>query len=572
MAWTCFATQSPFIDLSTQEKQKSSDEFLTPLCIRCGGKDNVTSNRSNDNLDVSVGSYGDLKQPEKTHTANEFIRYLQGKHKADTKDSSSNKSEEKKDIEGNTSYQARSSVSTPELDTEPHTHSQPAPSVPSASQDSLKVTGDTKVLSQGISGFMEQYLKLEKLLLTQDNLPDSTPQMIGGEQKPTGNPDKSPTQNSSSGRAGDNPKAFDYHYPSARVESAVRSAPTAAHLGRRFLTPERNTADKDLNRLNNVILEYPSRTKFAKYDKHMKILTNHFQILYNNDKPVKLYEFRIPELEGRPKRKARAMMESIIANSTILADNRASFATDYFCTIVAWVDLRGLLGPTNPDGTYHLLNIRDVQVDLRMNLRFERQVDMQDLLRYAKMDPAIITDIANANAPNTNSATFNLELMVNLFNIIISECAEQSAIRTIPAGNNRFYRQDAHAPLGDGVSLCTHRGYSYSVKAGVGAVLLNVNSFTSAFWRPINFADAMMDNRTWDMDMNVFSGLVVGLRVYITYDRGDKKSDPEAFAKLNSLEGRIKSIAGLGRPANLQMFMPQGGQAISVADHFAASQ
>lgn len=304
----------------------------------------------------------------------------------------------------------------------------------------------------------------------------------------------------------------------------------------------------------------------------MEILTKHFQILYNNNKPVKLYEFKIPELEGEPKRKAHAMMESIVANSTILADNRTSFATDYFCTIMAWVDLRGLLGPTNPDGTYHLLNIRDGQVDLRMNLRFERQLDVQDLLRYARMDPNIITSVTNSNAPNTNPASFDLEMIVNPFNIIVSECAEQSAIRTIPAGNNRFYRQDAHVPLGDGVSLYTHREYSYSVKAGVGAVLLNVNSLASAFWRPINFADAMMDDRTWDRDMNSSSGFVIGLRVHVTYDRGDEKSDPEAFARLNSLEGRIKIIAGLGEPANLQMFTPQGGQAISVADHFAASQ
>lgn len=212
----------------------------------------------------------------------------------------------------------------------------------------------------------------------------------------------------------------------------------------------------------------------------MKILTKHFQILYNNDKPVRLYEFKIPELEGKPKRKVHAMMESIVANSTILADNRTSFATYYFCTIMAWVNLRGLLGPANPDGTYHLLNIRDGQVDLRMNLRFERQLDVQDLLRFARMDPAIITGITNANA--------------------------------------------------------------------------------------------MMDDRTWDRDMNLFSRLVIGLRVYVTYDRGDEKSDPEAFARLNSLEGRIKIIAELGEPANLQMFTPQGGQAISVADHFAASR
>lgn len=127
------------------------------------------------------------------------ISSSQGKLKADTKDSSSNKSEEKKDEEGNTSYQVQSSMSTPELDTEPQTRSQPAPNVPSASQDSLKVADDTKVLSQESSGFMKQYLKLEKLLLTQDNLPDSTQLMVGGEQTSSDNPDKSPTQIYSSG-------------------------------------------------------------------------------------------------------------------------------------------------------------------------------------------------------------------------------------------------------------------------------------------------------------------------------------------------------------------------------------
>jgi eukaryotic translation initiation factor 2C len=317
-------------------------------------------------------------------------------------------------------------------------------------------------------------------------------------------------------------------------------------------------------------LDYPARTEFAQYKDRVTVLTNHFQLLSKSS--VKIYEFKIPELEGKGKRKARAIMKSIINNFPELYANRTQLATDYFTTIVSWVDLRPLMPnasrsslPNTPE-QYRLLTFQDGPT----TLRYERTVDMGRLFDYAKIDP---------NVP----ASTNIKPMIDVFNMIISKCAEESAVATVPGGANKFYRKDAHVSFDSTNSLCMHRGYSYTVKAGAGVVLLNVNTLTSAFWCPVMLDQVMNSPPFNDMDWNTFEGLVQGLRVYITYDRGDKKANAEAYEKLNSEEGRIRPIVGLSllrqrdRTTSVEnphqvSFTPRGGTRTSVMKYFNTSK
>lgn len=354
---------------------------------------------------------------------------------------------------------------------------------------------------------------------------------------------------------------FGYQYRHEREEVARRGPPKPHELRRAPTSPDRNIpTNKDLHRRQEYELDYPARTNFS--GGKVKILTNHFQLMCNSDGPITLYEFTVPELEGKGKRKARAIIESIIANCAVLTQHQASFATDHCCTIVAWVDLRTLLSAadytliSSPGSAaqYRLLTSSDGP----LSLQFKREVNMQDLFRYAQMDPGLAPDI-------------NIEPMTNIFNIIISKCVEQSTVGTVPGGANKYYRKDAHESFIKCVSLCMHRGYSYTVKAGVSAVLLNVNSLTSAFWCPVT-VDRVLKDSTFGMEGETLSGVINGLHVYITYDRGDKKADPEAEKKLNSREGRIKQIVGLGSAATQQRFTLEDGTSTTVANYFATSK
>ena len=492
-----------------------TDEFLTTPCLRCGDEEHSCSDCPNEDILSSGRLFGEIKKEEKRQTANNLIKKLQHQSKINRNDPALKKARENRSAQERAMgiVQSPAPVQTDEPKPQTGTGPQPPSIVTTTSQKS----------------------------------PDNIKPIQGGTTQST--------QPSSGAGPSSDPNTFDYKFPCDQKEGLAQALPTADKLRRQ---PVDLIGQKpDLKKLRNAKLDYPARDDFATYDNRVTVLTNHFQLIYKYNKPVVFYEFRINELENKAKRKARAIMESIIENCDVLSNNRASFATDYFCTIIAWVDLRTLFDQRNPDGTYHLLNILEGPLKLRMNLRFERQVDMQDLLRYAKMDPI-----------STADPTEYLETMTNMFNIVISECAENSPIGTIPGGGNKFYRKDAHTDIRS-FSLCIHRGYSYSVKAGVGSVLLNVNTLTSAFWRPVNLGNAFRDKDTWKG--GDISSAIVGLRVYINYNRGNERTDPEAYRRLNSPQGRTKPIIGLGKDALTQTFR-KNGQQITVAAHFASSE
>lgn len=352
-----------------------------------------------------------------------------------------------------------------------------------------------------------------------------------------------------------------YSFDHDRSEVTARRAPIANDLSENFLEPERDTTLLDLKGLKGQQLDYPARTEFTQHRPSTTLLTNHFQL--NRNTRVVLYEFKVPELVGKGKRKARAMMKSIVANFPVLRNRQACFATDYFTTIVSWEDLRThmhnaghhSISSQGEAEQYRLLTFSDGPT----TLRYERKFNMGELFDYANMHPRL-------------PANTNIKPMIDAFNMIISKCVEQSNVATVPGGANKFYLKDAHVQLGTTISLCTHRGYSYSVKAGSGVVLLNVNSLTSAFWCPITLDRAMNDQPFQNMAWNIFEGAIQGLWVYITYDRGDKKKDPEAYARLNSPEARIKPIAGIGGIPTAVEFTPKGGKRTKVMDYFNASK
>ncbi|KAH3913465.1 hypothetical protein HBI56_083150 [Parastagonospora nodorum] len=116
-----------------------------------------------------------------------------------------------------------------------------------------------------------------------------------------------------------------------------------------------------------------------------EVLTNHFQV---SVLPVAiLYEYRITGISPNEKRATkRRYIETAIQNTSFLRDNRKSFATDYFDTIISWVDLHSLgAGPkvgaydesiTDSADERRLIDVVDRDVTSHLNLRLSAPMDL----------------------------------------------------------------------------------------------------------------------------------------------------------------------------------------------------
>jgi eukaryotic translation initiation factor 2C len=176
-----------------------------------------------------------------------------------------------------------------------------------------------------------------------------------------------------------------------------------------------------------------------------------------------------------------------------------------------------------------------------------------------------VSSLKQFNSSHPDRYDWDKEPTLNAFNILVSKCFDEATGQAIRIGANKFYIQTAHDVLWtgrdiddenrqDSSSLCNTRGYYYSVRPGIDKILLNVNAATSAFYMPQCVSDFMLDTFTWEkMDLEE---ALRGVRVYITYERGDP-TDEETYRRLNSPESRVKRIEGLGKKLSSQTFTPK---------------
>ena len=326
---------------------------------------------------------------------------------------------------------------------------------------------------------------------------------------------------------------------------------------------------------NKVTAHFPPRQGFA--ESTHTVYTNHYAI--DIAPQTILYEYKIlPSIPGKNKRKIRAIIEAAIKDTDFLQSNQQNFATDYFDTIIAWKSLHTSIGTGHPklsgDGKagseWKLSTFVESGTQLPLRFRFEGVVDTQPLFLYKTIDP----DYANAD----------IQPIIRALNILISKCFDESKdYQTMQTGANKFYLKDAYEVLSNGKkpgpeqklsqSLCTIRGYNYTIKAGIERILLNVNAATSAFFLAVSLDRVFTDDSAFsnfkDRD---FNAPLRGLRVYINYERGDKLQDPEAWERLNSEKGRTKTIQDLGAMLSMQQFELESGKVWTVQDYFESSK
>jgi eukaryotic translation initiation factor 2C len=287
--------------------------------------------------------------------------------------------------------------------------------------------------------------------------------------------------------------------------------------------------------------DYPIREAFRQSS--TELLTNYFEI--NVAENATMYEYRIEGIpDKKPLRLKKLFVEAIIDEVPFLNDKKDFFAHDSVGTIIAWKCLHDeaprqpeTVG-SGPDGEGNIWRLLDTEQrkdedDLSINLKYVRRVDLNGLRRCVSSDPEL---------PGWNTAIWNSNLAVNALNIVISKCFEGEIVKL---GSNKFFVQRSWSSLGedDGTnyrSLCTIRGYYYTIKAGMGKILLNVNTATSAFYRPLTVDQYLRDEQTFGKDR--YQNLK-GVRVSIRYDRGEGAEE----SRMNTDQGHIKTVCEVSR-------------------------
>jgi eukaryotic translation initiation factor 2C len=171
-----------------------------------------------------------------------------------------------------------------------------------------------------------------------------------------------------------------------------------------------------------------------------------------------------------------------------------------------------------------------------------------------------------------------------VLNMLVSSVLNESCFSST---DNMFFLTGGHTPLGP--SLCAIRGYSYSVRPGMGEVLLNcklhthfplepylpstpVNKCMSAFFQSILVSQFLRDEATFPNRSERVS-LLRGLRVQVMYTPKGKSGEDTAETK----SVQFRTIICTGQPVRDQKFTPRvddGKQAvaITVESHFLTSK
>ncbi|KAF2502246.1 Piwi-domain-containing protein [Lophium mytilinum] len=266
-------------------------------------------------------------------------------------------------------------------------------------------------------------------------------------------------------------------------------------------------------------------------ERQSSMLTNHFQVTL----PTKtLYEYAIHGFpDDKTRRAKKHIVLDMIKSCPLLQED--NFVTDFDGTVVSWVKLHDQEPKKDEHvkGSHCLVERRPTNLD--MSLQFKGEVKFDALLQHTK------------SSTNPEHLKLDANPIVKALNMLIADKSFSSAVglETVQVGANRFFlKSGARALKGRNDStespLCTIRGYSLSTKPAMGSTLVNINTVTSAFFRPILVSEFMMNYSKVlaKTDAELYE-LLVGRRVYILYERGDPK--------LDAPEGRVRTIQRVGR-------------------------
>ncbi|KAH3913322.1 hypothetical protein HBH56_101590 [Parastagonospora nodorum] len=285
--------------------------------------------------------------------------------------------------------------------------------------------------------------------------------------------------------------------------------------------------------------KFPLRKEFA--NTNSEVFTNHFEVVFKPTTQFFVYEvLKMPA--GKSKRKSKFILKTAIEAWDFLKNNKEHFTTGGINTIVAWKDLHSEMncnrvvdGADNTQvGAIWMPDaIADGSQRIQLFIKLQRELDLAGLQNYINASQA------------ASDAEFAFSPIVDALNIAVSSSLSRDDV--ILQSASKFFVKNGYKPLAGGKnlkSLCTIRGYYYTIKPGMQKVLLNVNAATSAFFCPITVADFLKDETFTYAEREKH---LKTLRLYIEPDRtATDDPDDKHTDHLNKPQNRIKSFCGLG--------------------------
>ncbi|KAF2865540.1 hypothetical protein BDV95DRAFT_554523 [Massariosphaeria phaeospora] len=317
-------------------------------------------------------------------------------------------------------------------------------------------------------------------------------------------------------------------------------SPSPAHNGHASSHPDNTTQIERFGKEGKS--RYPGRNEFR--NNPHQVVTNHFRVSF--DPKATFYEYQVSGIpDSEPRKTKRRYMETVIRTVPFLRDNHAFFATDNIQTIVSWKNLHALapgektnVGNVLDEGSeWRLLSVRDTNGNIiELRLQLLRIVDILGLDDYAnaRIDPL----------------SYDPNPVVNALNIVITKCLHSATNNIFHLNSHKFFIKDAFRdlPMGQNTSILRAiRGCSYTIKPGMGSILLNVNAVTSVFWKNNPVSMVLKNLAVFRNDRRA----LIGVQVYINYERGTKTTQSSG---VNAPQSRIKTIRGFGKPCNQQTF------------------
>lgn len=293
--------------------------------------------------------------------------------------------------------------------------------------------------------------------------------------------------------------------------------------------------------------------------------TNYFDIRVPNSN-VKLYRYHVDvDPEKGPARKRRQAFQMLLKQAACLKDVRPAVATDNRSILVSAKRLE--LGPGQSlveRIIYHDPEQKAPAAPARQQDVSPRAPDIYKFKITCPINPSTaevsLKDLMDYLRLATSSMSMDEKgAIIQLLNIVMARkpASTPDKMAVSPQMNKFFPLRGDEAPDNLGGGLIALRGYYTSVRTSTLRLLLNINTVTSAFYRPGPLVALMKD-----------------FRISLSTNNAITNYQTHLFLKNLRVRynGRVKVVKGLSGPAKdlnaLTARFTRDGKEISVADYF----
>ncbi|KAF7197419.1 Protein argonaute 18 [Pseudocercospora fuligena] len=264
------------------------------------------------------------------------------------------------------------------------------------------------------------------------------------------------------------------------------------------------------------------------------VLTNFLSMDFyaeEESKTIYLYEVNgIDDSATRPKK--RVLMEAMIEQCPLLADQRGFFVSDDKKKIISYKDLSEY-----DHGEYGIADEGDILASISVDNYDARSPDskpQKTTLRLNYVKSFTYDDLTKFVEGSTHSVSFKDDGLVEAINIIMNKAIQSNSEKSsFTLGTNKVFSKAGQRPLGS-ESKFAGRGYNFSYRSGMGYHLLNVNTSTSVFHEPISVTRYLNSGNRRERMKDL-----QGARVWLNFSRTQPK---DADRWLDDRGRRTKTI------------------------------